>query len=548
MIHGVAASRRLTASDAVARHLFIVLVGAFILVCMGWQQVHAHATLIGSHPLDGARLEQSPSTISLHFNEPVSLLSALLIDPKGERTPLTQAAPAGEVVELDLPPSLGTGSYAVSWRVVSDDGHPIAATTFFVIGKEGGVAPNVQTTGEIPVAVSLWAARLLLFTSLFFGVGGAAFRLLAGDIPVQAEAFSRFALLIGLAAALLVVGLQGLDLLGLELVGLIEAKVWIAGFSSPYGSTALVSVCAIVCALTALAVRNSRIVSLSSLFGLALLGLSVCLSGHASVAEPRWLSRIALFAHAASIAWWIGALLPLALLLRLERRRVAPPLIRFSRYIPYAIAPLVLSGMILAFVEIGFPGPSWLSAYGAIFAAKMVLVGSLFVVASWNRWVLTAPAAAGKPRAMAQMRRGIVAEIILFMLILGLVAGWRFTPPPRALVAQAPSSSVQMFLRDPTLAVSVTVHDVRTGATDISLKIALMDETAPEPRSVKITMRPPDMALAPVVREAKSLGSGLWRAERVPLLFPGLWELHVDVRITDFDLVKVKGMVEIKPR
>jgi copper transport protein len=70
-----------------------------------------------------------------------------------------------------------------------------------------------------------------------------------------------------------------------------------------------------------------------------LVGLGISASGHASAAEPRWLTRTAPLMHITTIAWWVGALLPLVLLLRQSPQVSAPPLLWFSKAIPLPSFP-----------------------------------------------------------------------------------------------------------------------------------------------------------------------------------------------------------------
>ncbi|WP_204314651.1 CopD family protein, partial [Stenotrophomonas maltophilia] len=66
----------------------------------------------------------------------------------------------------------------------------------------------------------------------------------------------------------------------------------------------------------------------------------------------------------------------------------------------------------------------------------LVLVAALIGLAALNRYRLT-PALARAPTEGRALARSVGAEILLVLAILGLVAGWRFTPPPRALAAAA---------------------------------------------------------------------------------------------------------------
>ena len=58
----------------------------------------------------------------------------------------------------------------------------------------------------------------------------------------------------------------------------------------------------------------------------------------------------------------------------------------------------------------------------------------LLVLAALNRFRLT-PALAVDPHNTRALVRSILAECVMAVAILAVVAGWRFTPPPRALVA-----------------------------------------------------------------------------------------------------------------
>ena len=155
--------------------------------------------------------------------------------------------------------------------------------------------------------------------------------------------------------------------------------------------------------------------------------LAPALSGHASTASPQLLMRGAVLVHMASLIFWLGALAPLsAALLRNDTRL----LLRFSRIIPWIIGTLLLSGLTLALVQLGPPEPDWLSPYGLLLTAKLVLVAALLSLGLWNRVRLTGDATSG---VTAPLRCSIAVELVLVVAILGVVAGWRFTPPPRVL-------------------------------------------------------------------------------------------------------------------
>jgi len=508
----------------------------------------AHATLTGSSPPDGAVLDAAPPALVLSFNEPVSPLTATLIRPgEGSGEPVDLVATGAEL-RLPFNAGLDDGTYVVSWRAVSEDGHPIAGTSVFSIGEPVAESELELTLPSHPeVAPLLWVSRLVLYVGLFFGVGGAAFRILSPVLPRRARRLAVAASLAGTAAAVLVIGLQGLDALGMGVAGLVEGQVWSTGLSTVYGRTSLLAHCAFVAALLALLLRHELVLKLVGGAGLVLIGLAVSTSGHASAAEPQWLMRSALFMHIVCIAWWVGALYPLVLLLRLERRIATPPLLYFSAAIPYAIVPLVASGVVLAVVQLGWPGPAWVSGYGVILAAKLTLLVVLFSIASWNRWVLTAPAAAGELKALRHMRRGIVAELVLVAFILALVAGWRFTPPPRALAATERPAGVELALEAKNLSAKLAINPDRVGSTDVLVTLSTANGEPVSPRSVRLLFAPAGVDLAPLSRTAEADAVGVWRAEDMVLPLSGPWIVEVEVRVSDFELVKLAGEVTISP-
>ena len=132
------------------------------------------------------------------------------------------------------PDGLGAGTHVLTWRVVSEDGHPVAGSTLFSIG-----APSKGTQAEgapidWPVRSALWLARIAMYVGLFFGIGGVFVTrwLTPGETPRLARA----ATLLGLVATVLSLGLQGLDALGAPLAALFDPAVWKAGFATSFGA------------------------------------------------------------------------------------------------------------------------------------------------------------------------------------------------------------------------------------------------------------------------------------------------------------------------
>ena len=495
----------------------------------------AHATLLGSDPPPNALLRASPEAVSLTFNEPVQLLAATLVTDDGASHPLSVGGISGAVVTVPLPETVA-GSTVLSWRAVSEDGHPISGAVVFSVGERTEAADVAD--GDPLVPPLLWLFRVLLFIGLFLGAAGAAFRTIAPALPRQAR-FASLALVgLGLVAAPVSLGLHGLDALGRPLTDFLQPEIWQGGFSTSYGPTVVVALAALVVGGIAVLLPAPGAAALLGLVVTAGIGLATSLSGHASSAEPQWITRPAVFAHTASVSWWIGTLFPLALILGTERSRLAPPLIAFSRFIPIPIAALIGSGLVLGVVQLGPLGPAWLTPYGYILFLKLVLLSVLFGIASWNRWALTAPAVSGDIRAASHMRRMIAFELALVIAVLGLVAGWRFTAPPRALTAAIEHSvPTEVVFADKGV-------EARLSITGDVVDIELTTPTGESPKGLILLLARPDLGIEPIRLPATLVDEG-WRIEHLPDLPAGEWQATLDVRVTDFQLVRLRGAVQL---
>src|SRR5262249_15302961 len=165
-------------------------------------------------------------------------------------------------------------------------------------------------------------------------------------------------------------------------------------------------------------------------------GVALAASVQASSAEPQLLTRPAVFVHGIVVAFWIGALVPLAAVMRSPDRR-AVELARFSRAIPTAIILVIASGISLAIVQLRQVDALWTTGYGLVLCGKLIAVVALLALAALNRYALTPCVVAGDSIAARRITRSIAAELLIAVLALAFVAAWRFTPPPRALLAAA---------------------------------------------------------------------------------------------------------------
>jgi copper transport protein len=516
---------------------------ALLLVVAHASPALAHASLIASDPVDGATLATAPAMLTLSFNEPVDPIAIRIFNSAGTASAVTQIGREGASLILKPPAALGEGAHVVSWRVISADGHPVGGSLTFWIGSRGETLPQLSSSESPGLQTAIWIARLAIYLGLFVGAGGAFFvawiQPSAGRVPKVVSVATGIA---ALAAVALSIGLQGLDVLGAAPSALASSETWISGGRGSFGVAAAIAAATLVLGLFSLRVHGAA-AKLASFAALTGAGLALASTGHAANADPRLLTGLSVFLHGASLAFWIGALVPLASALGGPRDAAADALMRFSRWIPLAIAALLASGILLAIVQLSRLDALWTTDYGRVLTAKMVLVGLLLALALWNRLRLTSQVVSGEQRPQRWLQRSIAVELVLVAVILGVVGLWRFTPPPRAL-ASADDDFFTHLHTEKAMA-NVTISPGHAGPVAITIQLETSDERPLTAAAVSVTLSNPQIGIEPAVVQARRLNDGQWRATMAAPV-AGRWTLTLGILISDFDKISVEAPIVIK--
>jgi copper transport protein len=190
----------------------------------------AHAVLESTDPPAGGVLLTPPTAVKVTFDEAVGARDGdvRVYDSSGKRVD------RGTVTHLDGGRTLqvglrdaAAGGYAVTWRVISADSHPVSGAVTWRVGESGAAvgAPLLNrllgaTRGSTAVSGALAAQRALLFGALIVLIGGLAFVVVLWPEGVADRRWRATATgAIGLAAVASVagVGLQAANEAGLGL-------------------------------------------------------------------------------------------------------------------------------------------------------------------------------------------------------------------------------------------------------------------------------------------------------------------------------------------
>lgn len=527
------------------RQLFAAFMLLFALSLSG--QAFAHAALIKSSPADGEVLATAPKSLSLTFTEPVSPLVLKLVAPDGTATPLTDFAVRDTTVEIPLATAPETGTHVLSWRVVSEDGHPIGGSVVFSIGAPSvGGAPVASETIDWSLRTAIWLTRAVLYVALFFGIGSLCFRVWIAPTSSRKAAPSLALLLPGIIAAPLSIGLQGVDALALPLSALTSANVWQTGYATSLGPAAAIAFCALLLATLSLSIKSLALARILLTLALTGIGLSLAASGHASAANPQWLTRPAVFIHAVTIAFWTGALIPLIALLRDKSPAAIPALQRFSTTIPFALAPLIIAGLILAIIQLQSPSALWQAPYGLVLLAKLALLVLVFLLALYNRLRLTAPTVKGDAQSAKNLVRSITLETLLILAVLLTAALWRFTPPPRVL-AELAAIPAEVHIHTGKAMAEITISPGHAGPVSASIFLMTGDFAPLDPKALTLVLSNPKAGIEPFERPAQKQPDGTWLVDDLTIPIPGAWTIRLDIRVSDFEMTKIEDQIDIRP-
>ncbi len=122
---------------------------AGLALLLGAAPAFAHTRLQSSDPADGASLDTAPAHVSLTFNEQMTpgFSTITVVGPDGAHYETGDVGAEGGTVSIALRPLGPAGRYAIGYRVVSADGHPVTGEVSFTL-----TTPGPATTTPAPAS------------------------------------------------------------------------------------------------------------------------------------------------------------------------------------------------------------------------------------------------------------------------------------------------------------------------------------------------------------------------------------------------------------
>jgi methionine-rich copper-binding protein CopC len=155
--------------------VFLLVLGAIVLAPLS---ATAHDVVESTSPGDGTTVETMPTQVTLTISDdPIPLGTQVLVKGPAGNVAQGDVSVDGRVITQRVSPDAPAGDYVVTYRVTSNDGHPISGTFSFhaTVGLDGSRAtqgasvpvtspdpPAGETSQAVPVVLTVVGAVVVL--------------------------------------------------------------------------------------------------------------------------------------------------------------------------------------------------------------------------------------------------------------------------------------------------------------------------------------------------------------------------------------------------
>ena len=391
-----------------------LLAGAFALAA----PASAHVEVTGSTPRDGARLAKAPSTVTIRFNDTVVPSFIHVAGPSGQRVDtgaVTHPGGNDDFVTVALRSDLPDGSYVAQYRIVADDGHPVAGEISFVVGSGALKAPGAEDTSDSVVSAALDASRWISWAG--FALLGGGWLLLTlwpeGRDERPARRLVQVGWIAAIVGAVLEVLLEGAYVAGSGIGTIFHGSLVTDTLKLEFGALHVVR----LALLLLLAVLPPRVFFWPLMVGIAYTFSAV---GHPRTTDPVWLSIGFDMLHLLAIAAWIGGVVMILVGVLPRAADLAHILAVYSKVAFSAVSVIALTGTYAAVRGVGSWRALLHTEYGLLVSAKVLGFLGLLAVGNLARTVIARRALTTTDRE--QLRRCVLVETTVAAVVLGFAA------------------------------------------------------------------------------------------------------------------------------
>ena len=532
----------------------IVVVGA---VFSSVPDASVHAVLESTNPADQSVLAKSPPKVLLTFGEAVTITGSAIrvFDGHGNRVDEGAAThdATNDEVEIGLKPNLPEGSYAVAWRVISADSHPVHGGLVFSVGTKGAVGGLDQylTASSQP----LWEAvgdtlRAIGYLAAFGVVGGVFFGAFAETDAGRRRRVGGVLGVVGIVAVLA-------SIAQIPVQAILAADLGVGSLFRP-GVAAQVLGDGV--ALTLIGVSLAVLVALATRWARSASQLRLGAVAAHRVARRRLRRQRAHPFDQPGVARQRGRRRPRDQRSGVGRRfggadvdvaRPAPGeltpnrrairstwrevVVRFSHLATGAILAIGSSGLVLGWFEVGSLHGLVSTGYGQLVLAKIVALVLIVALGAFNHFRLVPMVRARPDRraGWARLGRTMRFEAMGMVVILALTGVLVNAIPSRTVESQRALYSATGQIASGT--VNLVIDPARTGPT--ALHLYLLDAHGrpdDDVKSIDVQLTQSRLEIGPITRPLQKAGPGHFLTNGNLFTVSGSWTVTAEVRVDEF--------------
>jgi putative copper resistance protein D len=293
---------------------------------------------------------------------------------------------------------------------------------------------------------------------------------------------------------------------------------------------------------------------------------SLAWAGHATggVGVEGIVHPIADILHLIAAAAWIGALIPLALLLQaagsdetsLAIARTAT--LRFSTLGIASVATLLVTGVVNSWYLAGSVAALIETDYGRLLLVKIALFFAMVAIAAVNRLRLTPQivqhaSTATVLQALRALRSNAAIEASAGAIVIIIVAVLGTLPPAshahqHPVYGALPADVAFTHIHTERGMADVTIAPGRVGTSRVTVRLWNDDSEPIEARQVAVTLTAPIQGSKPTTRVAVQGSDGAWEVDGIELSQPGNWTVSVNAALGPAGRLTLAAPIVIEPQ
>ncbi len=574
------------------RSLGYLLLGIW-LWALSIAPVAAHGYLIRSIPENRGVLDRAPIRLQYWFSEDLEprFSELLLRDATGDIIASGGVdANNSTLLTLTLPPNtLADGAYVVELRpAFASDAHVVVSSQVFFIGTEIAGFESIAASDAAQPLEAVWKFLLLLALFVLFGVytvyayvlipawGNPQYK--AGWLPPRIiDRLNRIiwaGIVLAVAANILALLQQTMVFFNLDIAQVMSGNLWQvvrqgSRFGDMWNLRMLLLILLIAMHTMSRVYRESapetvRAFWTANVWLTALLiGMQATTSHAAGSLILPWLAMFMHWLHSLSVAFWIGGVAVLVLILpvalapytHLERRQaLGVVMMRFSRLLTAAVLVVIFTGIYNA-ANWFFSPAEVATRYGGSLVLKVLMVALLLIIGAIHHLTLRPVLAVGIEHLLARvlplnitmrfmrlyfaMVRGVETfshtlrlEVVFAGITLALAALLSATPVPQPAFLQndTPIPTATQTVNNIAITLSISPGGTGVNTYDVVLQANGSPFTGAQ---VELQVVSPDLDRRTVWQRAEAVDEGLYVAADDAITTVGRWWTLVDISAPD---------------